>query len=57
MRTHELGSADYMGGDFVGVFVNKVDDVDPLELATAPVRFADGLNNNWQNAPAEVRHL
>ena len=55
MRTHELGSADYMGGDFVGVFVNTLDD--PLELATAPVRFADGLNNNWQTAPAEVRHL
>jgi len=22
VRTHELGSADYMGGDFVGAFVN-----------------------------------
>ncbi len=57
VRTHELGSADYMGGDFVGVFVNTLDDVEPLELVTAPVRFADGLNNNWQSAPAEVRHL
>ena len=57
VRTHELGSADYMGGDFVGVFVNTLDGVEPLEFATAPVRFADGLNNNWQNAPAEIRHL
>ena len=30
--SHELGSADYMGGDFVGVFVNTLDDVEPLEL-------------------------
>jgi len=57
VRTHELGSADYMGGDFVGVFVNTVDDVEPLELVTAPVRFADGLNDNCQSAPAEGRHL
>jgi len=41
----------------VGVFVNTLDDVEPLELATAPMHFADTLNNNWQNAPAEVRHL
>ena len=46
-----------MGGDFVGVFVSTLDDVDPVELATAPVRVADGRNDNWQNAPAEVRHL
>ena len=57
VRTHELGSADYMGGDFVGVFASTLDDVEPLELATAAVRFADGLNSNWPSAPAEVRHL
>jgi hypothetical protein len=34
-----------------------LDDVEPLELATAPIRFADGLNNSWQSVPAEVRHL
>ena len=30
VRTHERGSADYMGGEFVGVFVNTLDDVEPL---------------------------
>jgi hypothetical protein len=57
MWTHELGSADYMGGDFVGVFIATLDDVDPAELVAAPVRYSDGLNNNWQQPPAEVRHL
>lgn len=57
VRTHELGSADYMGGDFVGVFVNTLDDVEPDELVAAPVRYSDGRNNNWQNPPTETRHL
>jgi len=39
------------------VFVNTLDDAEPVELATASVRFADGLNYVWQSAPAEVRHL
>jgi hypothetical protein len=57
MWTHELGSADYMGGDFVGIFLSSLDDVEPQELIEAPVRYSDGRNNNWQNAPAETRHL
>jgi hypothetical protein len=57
VRTHEIGSADYMGGDFVAVFVNTLDDAEPQELAAAPVRYADGRNDNWLSPPAEVRHL
>jgi hypothetical protein len=57
VRTHELGSADYMGGDFVGVFLSTLDDADPQELAAAPVRYADGRNNNWRNPPAFTDHL
>ncbi len=57
MWTHALGSADYMGGDFVGIFLSSLDDVEPQELIDAPVRYSDGLHNNWQNAPAETRHL
>lgn len=55
--THALGSADYMGGDFVGIFLSSLDDVEPQELIDAPVRYSDGRNNNWQNPPAETRHL
>ena len=55
--THEMGSADYMGGDFVGVFLASLDNAADEELANAPVRFADGRNNAWQNPPEETRHL
>jgi hypothetical protein len=57
VRTHELGSADYMGGDFVGIFIATLDNAEPAELIAAPVSYADGRNNNWQNPPAETRHL
>jgi len=57
VRTHELGSADYMGGDFVGVFVATLDNVAPEELVAAPVRYSDGRNNNWHSPPAFAGHL
>ena len=57
IRTHEFGSADYMGGDYVGVFIATLDDVDPQELAGAPVRYADGRNNNWTSPPTDIAHL
>jgi len=57
VRTHEVGSADYLGGYFVGIVLASLDNAEPEELINAPVRYADGRHNNWQNAPAETRHL
>ena len=57
VRTHETGSADYMGGDFVGVYLSTLDNAEPEELIAAPVRYADGRNNNWQNPPSQTGHL
>ena len=57
VHTHATGDADYMGGPFVGVFLAALDDVEPKELIEAAVRYSDGLNDNWQNPPAEARHL
>ena len=59
MWRHDLwiGGADYMGEEFVAVFIATLDDVEPSELAAAPVRYSDGLRNNWQNPPAETRYL
>jgi len=41
----------------VSVAVNCLDDVTLEELSTAPVRYMDGRNNNWFEAPAETRYL
>jgi hypothetical protein len=51
------GHLDVFGGDFYSVNLACLDDVDAAELVGAPVRYADGRDNNWQSAPAEIRHL
>jgi hypothetical protein len=55
--THGRVDADYMGGAFVCIFVTTLDDVSPEELLSGPIRYSDGLHNDWTHPPAEVRHL
>ena len=43
------GYLEEIGGDFVSIRVNCLDNATPEELAKAPVRHADGRNNNWMN--------
>jgi hypothetical protein len=57
IRTHATGDAPWMGGRYVSVFVNTLDDVNQDELAAAPVRYSDGLHDNWMNPPKDVRNL
>lgn len=42
---------------YVSLNVAAFDDLDPGELAAAPVTYLDGRADNWWNPPAETRHL
>jgi len=51
------GNIKEIGGAFRSISLACLDDVDPTELANAPVRYMDGRNDNWFAAPAETRQL
>jgi hypothetical protein len=51
------GYIEAIGGAYYSVNLPCLDDLDPAELADAPVRYMDGRNNNWFETPAETRHL
>ena len=51
------GHLNVLGGDFYSINLACLDDLDPSELADAPVTYSDGRNNDWQSPPAEIRHL
>lgn len=57
VRSFEWGDIPELGGKYYTVNVACLEGVDIDELVSAPTRYADGRNNNWQSAPAEVRHL
>jgi len=51
------GYVEQIGGAYYSVNLACLDDLDPTELAEAPVKYMDGSHDNWWNAPAETRHL
>ncbi|WP_155043077.1 GFA family protein [Paracoccus shanxieyensis] len=50
------GDIPEMGGRFVMVCINAL-DVPEADLVTAPIFYADGAHDNWQNPARETRHL
>lgn len=44
-------------GEFYAVNVTCLDDVTPEELASAPITYLDGKNDEWEVPPGETRHL
>jgi hypothetical protein len=57
VRSFQRGHVEQLGGDYVAIQLASLDDVDPKELAAAPIRYADGRNNDWGKIPQETRHL
>jgi len=51
------GHLEQLGGAYYSVKLACLDGADVRELASAPVRYFDGRNNNWYATPGEVRHL
>ena len=57
VRSFSRGYIEQAGGAFVSVKVNCLDNATPEELIAAPVKYFDGLHNNWWHTPAETGHL
>jgi hypothetical protein len=57
VRTFSRGNIPEIGGEFVTVQVSTLDEVPVDELLSGPIRYLDGLHDNWWTPPAEIRHL
>ena len=57
VRSFGRGYSEQIGGDYVAVQLTSLENIDLQELIAAPIRFADGRNDDWGVAPQECRHL
>jgi hypothetical protein len=57
VRAFGRGYVEQIGGDYVAVQLASLDDAAAQELIAAPIRYADGRNDDWGVSPAEIRHL
>ncbi len=52
-----IDTPNMKGAVYYNIALSCLDDLDPAELAAAPIAFCDGLNDAWDRTPAETRHL
>ncbi len=50
------GHLEQVGGDYCSVNV-AILDLEPAVLATIPIRYFDGLHNNWESTPQQTEYL
>ena len=46
-----------MGGDFFCVNISCLDDVTPGEFEAAPIRYENGLEDEWGKPPESISYL
>ena len=52
-----VDAPNMLGRPYVNVSVACLEDVEVADLIAAPVRYCDGLNDDWASTPKETRHL
>ena len=57
VRSFGRGYVEEIGGDYVSIQLASLDDMDPLELVNAPIKYANGRDNSWWTSPSETRQL
>jgi hypothetical protein len=57
IRTPGRGEMEAMGGVFYAVQVPLLNDIDPEELAAAPIHYVDGRHDRFDRKPADTRFL
>ena len=57
IRLCTRGFVEEIGGAYVSVALAALDDLPPEVLASAPVQYMNGRDDDWFHSPKETRHL
>jgi len=57
VRVFTKGHVPQLGGDFVSVVISTLEGLSDAVLASLPVRWANGRDNDWLHPPVVTSHL